>query len=319
MTPRQSREYYLAYAADEQLSHSPSLRDRLRNGGLALYSVGGQVEPHLIVEPGAAVTFAAQDPGLERIDTTLDMAPDMGPGGFTFATPGTEVRGEELVGAVDYAITDLQQLPTGIRDKAVEYYEAYRDFAVHPPLYYYRVLHNRGYVVIQYWFFYAYNDWGTSHDGANDHEGDWEGVFVFLQAEEPAFVAYSAHIGNPEWHAWDDAAHERRFRNHPVVYVGCGSHANYFHQGVETIPVLNVKDYAQGNSSLAIGTGTGVVWGRPVDLEQQPWALNFAGNWGALVKRLGASWLAPGAQAPDGPAWHFPQWETPVAWARIPY
>jgi hypothetical protein len=45
-------------------------------------------------------------------------------------------------------------------------------------------MHNRGYVVIQYWFFYAYNDWGTSHGGVNDHEGDWEAVFVFRQASQ---------------------------------------------------------------------------------------------------------------------------------------
>jgi len=101
--------------------------------------------------------------------------------------------------------------------------------------------------------------------------------------------------------------------------VGCGSHANYFNRGAHTIPVLRVKDYAKGNIAVAIGSGTGVAWGKPIDLEQQPWALNYGGHWGALVKRWGAGWLAPGAQAPDGPAWHFAQWETPVAWARIPH
>jgi hypothetical protein len=328
MNPRQSREYYLAYVADEVLSESPPLMERLQNGGLALYSVQGQVEPHLLVEPNLAVAFAAHDPALKRVNAT-------GPGDVAFAPPGGGARSEgarsetgpsqgwagEPIPEVDFLISDSQQLPVAIRDKAVDRYEPYRDFAAYPPVYYYHVMHNRGYLVIQYWFFYAYNDWGTSHGGVNDHEGDWEAVFVFLHSDgdSPAYVAYSAHIGSPEWHAWDDPALEKWFRNHPVVYVGCGSHANYFRPGTYTVQPLPVKDYAYGDSAVAIGAGTDVAWSRPVDLAQQAWALNYSGHWGALVKRWGAGWLAPGAQAPDGPAWKFPKWETPVKWAGIPY
>jgi len=315
MNPRQSRECYLAYVADEVLDRSPTLAERLRNGGLALYGVEGRIEPHLLMEPGPAVTFAVQDPALERVEA----APGAGPGGVPFAPSEGEQSWEEGIAEVDFLITDSQQLPVAVRDKAVERYAPYRDFATYPPVYYYHVLYNRGYLVIQYWFFYAYNDWGTSHGGVNDHEGDWEAVFVFLQGDRPAYVAFSAHIGSPEWHAWDDPALKRRFRNHPVAYVGCGSHANYFSPSAHSISPLSVKDYAEGTSAVAIGPGTGVGWGRPVDLEQQPWALNFAGHWGALIKKWGAGWLAPGAQAPDGPAWKFPKWETPVAWAKIPY
>jgi hypothetical protein len=312
--PRQSREYYLSYVADEVLSRSPSLMEHIHDGGLALYSVDGQVEPHLLVKPGPAVTFAAQDSALEQVDApeTKDVA---------FASPGADAPAVGATAEVDFLITDSQQLPAAIRDRAVHCYEPYRDFAAHPPVYYYHTIYNRGYLVIQYWFFYAYNDWGTSHGGVNDHEGDWEAVFVFLHSEgdRPAYVAYSAHIGSPEWHAWDDPAVEKWFRNRPVVYVGCGSHANYFTPGAHPIPPLPVKDYAEGDSAVAIGAGTDVPWSRPVDLAQQPWALNYGGYWGALVKRWGAGWLAPGAQAPDGPAWKFSKWETPVKWAGIPY
>jgi hypothetical protein len=313
MLPRESREYYLAYAADEVLEHDPPMRERLRNGGLALYGVEGRVEPHLLVEPGRAVAFNA-DPGLKRVKGTAGTRP----GGVAFAPPGGGPPGGPTT-ETDYLILDSQHLPEAIRDKALERYAPYRDFSAYPPLYYYHVMHNRGYLVIQYWFFYAYNDWGTSHGGINDHEGDWEAVFVFLQGDAPAYVAYSAHIGAPEWHAWDDPALEKRFRNHPVVYVGCGSHANYFQPGAHAMDPLPVQDYAEGNSAVAIGPGTEIPWGRPVDLERQPWALNYAGAWGALVKKWGAEWLVPGAQAPVGPAWHLPQWETPVAWAGIPW
>ena len=307
--PRESKEHYLSYVAGDVLPYSDTWRERLENGWLTLYGVGGAVEPHLLVEPGPAVAFGIlDDPGLRLVE-----APDLDAGELAFTGPGGQVAG------IDYLITDSQHLPVSLRDKALERYAPQRDFSAYPPVYYYRVMHNRGYRVIQYWFFYAYNDWGTSHGGVNDHEGDWESVFVFLRGEEPAYVAFSAHVGAPAWYAWEDAALEKRFQNHPLVYVGCGSHASYPQKGVHRLPPLGVEDFALGNGSVAIGPGTGQAWGTPVDLAQQPWALNFAGHWGALVKKFGTRLLVPGAQAPTGPAWHFDQWERPVHWARIPY
>ena len=320
ISPPESREHYLAYAADSVLSQSPSLWERLRKGGLALYGIEGQVEPHLLVKETDAVSFALQDPALRRVDEGPGTGPGAaGPGGMTFAPPGGGPPSVEAPAEADFLITDLQHLPPELHAEALKRYQPYRDFSNYPPVYYYRVMYSRGYRVIQYWFFYAYNDWGTGHGGINDHEGDWETVFVFLRGDRPAYVAYSAHIGPPGRAAWDDPALEKRFRNHPVVYVGSGSHANYLQPGPHPIPILSVKDHAYGNSAVAVGPGTGVPWGRPVNLEQQPWALNYAGAWGALVKKWGASWLVPGAQAPVGPAWHFEPWETPVAWAEIPY
>ena len=46
--------------------------------------------------------------------------------------------------------------------------------------YYAHVSVDGGYVVVQYWMFYAMNDWRSSFAGVNDHEGDWEQVTVFL-------------------------------------------------------------------------------------------------------------------------------------------
>ena len=50
------------------------------------------------------------------------------------------------------------------------------------------------FIVLQYWYFYAMNNWGEQ-GGFNNHEGDWESVFVFLDklTELPQYVAYSAH------------------------------------------------------------------------------------------------------------------------------
>ena len=72
-----------------------------------------------------------------------------------------------------------RRLPHAVRDSVLVRYGAYRDLRRHPPPYYYRVMHDGGYLVIQYWMFYAYNDWGLAHNGLNDHEGDWEAVFVY--------------------------------------------------------------------------------------------------------------------------------------------
>jgi hypothetical protein len=303
-----SHRLYLAYAADTVLSHDPSLQQRLDHGWLALFSVGGQVTPQLVVEDEAGVAFASADPGLERSRLVAD---DLDPA-LSFSAPGAESAAE-----LSFALTDTMQLPDEVHADALERYVPYRDFVRHPPVYYYNVVHNRGYLVLQYWFFYAYNDWGSAHGGVNDHEGDWENVFIYLRDGQPAFVAYSAHTGDPEWHAWADDQVQMQEHTHPVVYVACGSHANYF--ASQAHPIAAFKDYGYGNSQVAIGPGADIGWGEPADLGVQPWALNYGGGWGALVKRLGTTFLAAGAQAPVGPAWQFARWETPVAWAKIPY
>src|SRR5215203_1820115 len=60
--------------------------------------------------------------------------------------------------------------------------------------YYGRVLRQDGWIVLQYWLFYPFNDWRSGFFGANDHEAEKVG-------------------------------------EHPVIYVGAGSHASYFAPG----------------------------------------------------------------------------------------
>lgn len=104
--------------------------------------------------------------------------------------------------------------------------------------YYGRVIRDRGWIVLQYWFFYLFNNWRSGFFGANDHESDWEMVNIYLsQADEtseatPEWVAYAAHdaSGDDLRRHWLDAEVEK-VDEHPVVYVGAGSHANYFQPG----------------------------------------------------------------------------------------
>ena len=43
-----------------------------------------------------------------------------------------------------------------------------------------RVLRSGGYTVLQYWYFYPFNDWRSTFYGVNDHEADWETISVYL-------------------------------------------------------------------------------------------------------------------------------------------
>ncbi|MFL7793798.1 MAG: Vps62-related protein, partial [Anaerolineae bacterium] len=101
-----------------------------------------------------------------------------------------------------------------------------------------------GYVTIQYWAFYFYNDW------FNKHEGDWEMVQVILtDTGEPKWLVLSQHHGGTR-RAWAQAPLEES--THPVAYVALGSHANYF-AGGETYP--NGKDI--GSTRIEIMDRTG--------------------------------------------------------------
>ena len=100
-----------------------------------------------------------------------------------------------------------------------------------------RAVRQDGWTVLQYWFFYPFNDWRSGFSGANDHEGDWELVSVYLSEQEdgeirPEWVAYAAHdySGDDLRRRWDDPELEK-VGEHPVVYTGAGSHAGYFVAG----------------------------------------------------------------------------------------
>ena len=48
-------------------------------------------------------------------------------------------------------------------------------------VYYGRVVRRRGWIILQYLFFYFMNDYRSTFHGVNDHEADWEQVFVYLE------------------------------------------------------------------------------------------------------------------------------------------
>jgi len=103
--------------------------------------------------------------------------------------------------------------------------------------YYARVIYQDDWIVLQYWFFYAFNNWRSGFKGVNDHESDWEMICIYLYETsagevQPEWVAYASHDfqGDDLRRRWDDPELEK-VGEHPVVYAGAGSHASYFQQG----------------------------------------------------------------------------------------
>ncbi len=110
--------------------------------------------------------------------------------------------------------------------------------------YYGRVIHQDGWIVLQYWFFYAFNNWRSGFSGVNDHESDWEMICIYLYENEdkgevkhplgykPEWIAYASHDfhGDDLRRRWDDPE-VQKVGEHPIIYTGAGSHASYFSSG----------------------------------------------------------------------------------------
>jgi hypothetical protein len=85
--------------------------------------------------------------------------------------------------------------------------------------------------LIQYWYFYSYDEWRTPvavGQLTQAHAADWEVVTVGLSRTAPLWVAYSQHCAGSyaEWsHVRVAGSDPRRLR--PLVAVANGSHANY--------------------------------------------------------------------------------------------
>lgn len=229
------------------------------------------------------------------------------------------------------------------------------------PPYYGRVTRQGLYIVLQYFFFYAMNDWRTTFHGVNDHEADWEQVLVFLDGSSgtpaPAWVAYAAHdfSGDDQRRRWDDPELER-IGDHPVVYVGAGSHAAYFRAGeylsryeigilepvytaIERVRRVWTEtfrqgdpnqiagriaallrfpfiDYARGDGA-AFGPGQAVEWSPVLLDEGASWAHEYRGRWGLSTRDP-----FEGESAPGGPKYHRDgtvrqTWMNPLGWAGL--
>jgi len=225
-----------------------------------------------------------------------------------------------------------------------------------------RVLRQDGWMVLQYWLFYPFNDWRSGFFGANDHEADWEKIFIYLSESEsgevsPEWVAYAAHnyTGDNLRRRWDDPEVER-VGEHPVIYVGAGSHASYYAPGeylteltlplpsplarmTETVRTfwktrlgqyvgdedggagyfsIPFVDYARGDG-LSVGEGGDRAWDEPRLITDPPpdWVSGYRGLWGLYARDP-----FEGEDAPAGPMYNRDKsvsraWYDPVGWAGL--
>ncbi|MBI5871386.1 MAG: hypothetical protein HZB44_10620 [Actinobacteria bacterium] len=170
-----------------------------------------------------------------------------------------------------------------------------------------RVVHMGGRTVLQYWINYYFNNHPLL-----SHEGDWELVEVELDGSaQPVRVSVSQH-GYGKLRHWRDV--EVR-DGHPVIYVGRGSHANYFEPGSHSVEAsgLPVPMFIDEADTYEGGRMTMPrvlpLAGAATDIPGQRW-LSFPGRWGEVNG-------APEADPPLGPVWSGDRWQRPFAWQGL--
>ena len=164
---------------------------------------------------------------------------------------------------------------------------------------------------LQYWFFYAFNDWN------NLHEGDWEMiqlVFPAASAEEaletePLEVGYSQHEG-AERAEWGDDKLELVDGTHPVVYPAAGSHANFYEDalflGRSAEQGVGCDDTTGPSITLRPDVRT-IPGDAAAAQAAYPW-IAFEGRWGERQEAF--------YNGPTGPNLKL-QWAEPITWAEV--
>lgn len=174
---------------------------------------------------------------------------------------------------------------------------------------YARITKESEFTVVQYWFFYAYND-----APLNDHEGDWEMIEIVLDSGQPVWVAYSQHLKGQRA-SWGDV--DKVDSTHPVVYVARGSHANYFRPYQGRLGLESDQVGADGlvlkPSNLTLVLLGEMGFGNHTS--SQDW-LSFGGRWGNWANLADAG---VGFAGPFGPGQgdNSYKWSSPASWGQV--
>jgi hypothetical protein len=161
--------------------------------------------------------------------------------------------------------------------------------------------------VIQYWFFYYFNQF-------NDvHEGDWEGMQISFDADDaaqalqdgPSQIALFQHAGG-ERADWDDTKVQKN-GTHPVVYPAAGSHATFYDHAIY------IQNGSHGSGVGCDNTSEPLTESKPAPIiipttaapgSEFQW-LGFLGHWGQREKGFN--------NGPQGPTTK-KQWLEPFTW-----
>ena len=225
------------------------------------------------------------------------------------------------------------------------------------PVYYGRVLRDSPWIVLQYWYFYSFNNWRSGFSGVNEHEADWEQVTIYLDGTrttdglpEPRWVVFSAHdeTGDDLRRRWDDPDLRLVEGRHPVLYAGAGSHSGAYLPGDYLITVEPPRlggvvpavrrlakvvtpwsRAAQGEGlgipyvdyargdGEEIGPGGGHEWNVVVIDDSTAWVRDYKGLWGHDTRDR-----LGGERGPAGPRYERDgsvrqSWGDPVGWAGL--
>jgi hypothetical protein len=159
----------------------------------------------------------------------------------------------------------------------------------------------RGFVALQYWFFYPYNYYPTvvnsdlmngapiAADVANTdlHQGDWEHVTVLVdpRTKQPRWMYTARHSNEGEYLSWNsprltfDEGHpvvQAAFGGHPTYEADCGARPRY-KNGLK----------GKANDWLVCGSGRFAFRAQKtplVDLAKTPWAC-WKGHFGVATPR----------------------------------
>jgi hypothetical protein len=330
-----------------------------RRGAAERLCAPGELTPARLAQAGAPP--GAGDLWLRFVDSPLsrkayrtwrrDLSrPRSAPRGGRFAAVG--LLGRLIDAVMRLSLLLRGRVPGGTAAAAEQSYRAHADPWACP--YYGRVTRDRGFIALQYWFFYAMNDWRSTFAGVNDHEADWEQVTVFLPdppdpVARPSWVACSSHdeAGDDLRRRHDDPDLQWR-DTHLVVFAGAGSHSGAYLPGDYLVTVeppalgrlagvlrrlsrlllpwtrghpgtafgIPFIDYHRGDGP-GVGPGEQREW-RPVLVEDEtPWVRDYRGLWG-----LDTGDPFGGERAPAGPRYERGGsvrscWSDPVGWAGL--
>ncbi len=189
-------------------------------------------------------------------------------------------------------------------------------------------------LAINYYFHYPLSNW-KQHGGFNIHQGDWEGVTIFLGREGRAWVprrvSLAQHVdfvgvGGVETIEWSDLSIDRDHGGERVdLYVGLGGHATYAYSDITPWPPLWQDEYHRGNGATYVPSPSEVVYLHRLDSPDAFDWVRFPGKWGLtgdsprgpafqgldyVIDASGLRWLDPWEWADR---WYLPPEPAPLS------
>jgi hypothetical protein len=347
-------EYFLPMGIDDYLQQCRLWSHERRRSRSCVAEVGELDRDRLVsLAAGRSTTWSLQyatDPmsRSEVVAWRLDADRPRFSGASRLGSVG--VLGRLIDAVMRLTLLARGRVASGTEARAEVQYRPHR--AVDEHACYTRAFRQDGYLVLQYWFFYAFNDWRSRAHGVNDHEADWEQVTIFCAERDgevtPKWVVYSAHDeqGDDLRRRWDDPD-ITRVGDQVVVFAGLGSHSGAYLAGDYLVtfdrdslghlytlgrrisrtllPWTRADernavgapyiDYARGDGEV-IGEGRRT-WRREHIDDGTRWVVDYEGLWGNDTEDpLG------GERGPAGPRYERGgivrrSWANPVAWAGL--